>query len=101
MLQVKIFSGSFGGVTIWENPTYVSPAKYRQQFRLKAKNKYLNRVEQKVHAELTKPEESYKLTPYEDIFKEQPNLEEEEKEKVSAPKKKFKKKSKVLTPSTK
>lgn len=37
--------------------------------RLSAKNKYVNRLQQKVHAEATKPEESYKLTPYDDIFK--------------------------------
>lgn len=67
---VKIFSGSFGGITLWENTKYVSPAKYRQQFHLKNKDKYIQRVHQKVNAELTRPEEVYKLTPYDDIFKE-------------------------------
>lgn len=37
---VKIFSGSFGGSPLWENPKYVSPSKYRQLVRLEAKNKY-------------------------------------------------------------
>ncbi|XP_023014011.1 ribosome biogenesis protein BRX1 homolog [Leptinotarsa decemlineata] len=66
---VKIFSGSFGGVALWENPNYVSPSKYQLQLRLAAKNKYVNRVEQKLHAEATRPKDSYKLTPLDDIFK--------------------------------
>ncbi|KAG5897476.1 hypothetical protein JTB14_031102 [Gonioctena quinquepunctata] len=69
---VKIFSGSFGGVALWENPLYVSPAKYHLQVRLAAKNKYVNRVEQKMHAEATRPKDAYKLTPLEDIFKGDP-----------------------------
>lgn len=85
---MKIFSGSFGGIALWENPNYVSPAKYRQQVRLSAKHKYVNRVQQKVHAEATKPKDSYSLTPYDDLFKGNPiekameleKMEEEEKE---------------------
>ncbi|CAG9759683.1 unnamed protein product [Ceutorhynchus assimilis] len=70
---VKIFSGSFGGVPLWENPHYMSPARYRQQVRLEAKNKYVNRVQQKVNFESTKPEgDSYKLKPLDEIFRENP-----------------------------
>lgn len=29
---VKIFSGSFGSDTLWENPNYISPAKVIEQF---------------------------------------------------------------------
>lgn len=67
--------------------------------RLSAKNKYVNRLQQKAHAEATKPEESYKLTPYDDIFKtdildhlkdEEIEVEKEVK-KVKKQKKKFKK----------
>lgn len=65
---VKIFGGSFGGQTIWENSTYVTPAKYRQMLHKKANNKYLNRIEQKVTAQATKPKVSYDLTPLNDIF---------------------------------
>lgn len=64
---VKIFSGSFGGAALWENPNYISPAKYRQQIRLKAKHKYLNRLEQKENA-AQKSGDSYKMTPLDDIF---------------------------------
>lgn len=66
---IKIFSGSFTGIPLWENPNYISPAKHRQQMRLGAKYKYINRVQQKINAEISKPKESYKLDKYEDIFK--------------------------------
>lgn len=70
LLQIKIFSGSFGGVALWENPLYISPTKYGQQMKLNAKNKYVNRVQQKVHSEVTRPKNSYKLTSLDDMFKE-------------------------------
>lgn len=54
---------------MWENSLYVSPAKYRQQLGAAAKNKYVNRIQQKVQAELNRPQEAYKLKPMEDIFK--------------------------------
>lgn len=70
---VKIFSGSFGGVPLWENPRYMSPSKHRQQVRLEAKHKYVNRVQQKATAEATYPGgEGYKMTPLNDIFKNDP-----------------------------
>lgn len=50
----------------------MSPARYRQQIRLVAKNKYVNRIQQKVHAEATRPTDSYKLTPLQDIFQGDP-----------------------------
>ncbi|KAF5304559.1 hypothetical protein FQA39_LY09610 [Lamprigera yunnana] len=67
---VKIFSGSFGGTPLWENPRYVSPAKYRRQLSLSAKkDKYINRKHQKLHAEASKPAVTYELNPLDDIFK--------------------------------
>lgn len=66
---VKIFSKSFGGDTLWDNPVYVSPAKYRQSIVKKAAGKYLNRVEQKVAQQVMKPKESYALNPLDEIFK--------------------------------
>ncbi|KAJ8941217.1 hypothetical protein NQ318_015649 [Aromia moschata] len=66
---VKIFSGSFGGVALWENPNYISPAKYRQQIKHNAKDRYVNRITQKTHAKATKGQDSYKLTPLDDMFK--------------------------------
>eukprot|EP00112_Aurelia_sp_Birch-Aquarium-sp1_P013661 Seg2908.2 transcript_id=Seg2908.2/GoldUCD/mRNA.D3Y31 product="Ribosome biogenesis protein BRX1" protein_id=Seg2908.2/GoldUCD/D3Y31 len=40
---IRIFSGSFGGSTIYENPHYVSPNEHRRQLRKQASYKYVNR----------------------------------------------------------
>lgn len=68
MNPVKIFEGSFGGAPLWENPDYVSPSKYRQMIKKKAKGRYLNRLEQKVDHEATRPETSYKFNEMDDLF---------------------------------
>ncbi|KAL1464932.1 hypothetical protein WDU94_004537 [Cyamophila willieti] len=44
---IKIFDGGFGGKTIWENPKYVSPAKFRQQLKRMTSQKYEMKAEQK------------------------------------------------------
>ncbi|XP_029659581.1 ribosome biogenesis protein BRX1 homolog, partial [Formica exsecta] len=67
---VKIFAGSFGNDTLWDNPHYISPTKYRQSLAKKAANKYLNRVEQKMVQKANKPDESYALNPTDEIFKD-------------------------------
>lgn len=69
---MKIFSGSFGGGTLWENPKYVSPAKLRQAFSKKAANKYENRIEQKVVYEATRPETAYPDIEGPEFFKGDP-----------------------------
>lgn len=69
MNPVKIFDGSFGGQALWENPDYVSPSKYRQQLKKKAKDRYVNRMEQKVNFEATKPDTTYKFNELDDVFK--------------------------------
>lgn len=69
---VKIFDGSFGGETLWENPDYVSPAKHRQMLRKAAKDRYVNRLDQKVAYEGTRPKTSYALKQYDDIFRGDP-----------------------------
>lgn len=68
MNPVKIFDGSFGGEALWENPEYVSPSKYRQMLKKKAKDRYVNRIEQKVNYELTKPKTSYSLNETDELF---------------------------------
>ncbi|CAG9560336.1 unnamed protein product [Danaus chrysippus] len=68
----KIFSGSFGGTTLWENPKYVSPAKLRQAFSKKAANKYERRIEKKVMNEATRPETGYPDIEGADFFKGDP-----------------------------
>lgn len=69
---VKIFSGSFGGIALWENANYVSPAKYRAQILKTANVKYINRVEHKAYVEANQPENAYELTPLNDIFEGNP-----------------------------
>ncbi|XP_012281012.1 ribosome biogenesis protein BRX1 homolog [Orussus abietinus] len=81
---VKIFAESFGGETLWENPHYVSPAKFRQSFKKKAGSKYLNRIEQKVARKSNKPEQSYALNPMDEIFKGEISETAEEIQKVES-----------------
>lgn len=70
MNPVKIFEESFSGATLWENQDYVSPARYRQMLRKESKYRYMNRTEQKVQKEVTRPKISYKLDEYNDIFRD-------------------------------
>nr|CAD7194145.1 unnamed protein product [Timema douglasi] len=65
---VKIFKGSFGGEALWDNSFYVSPAKYRQQLTKTSAGKYINRLQQKVAYQESKPEHSYNLNPLDEIF---------------------------------
>lgn len=87
---VKIFSSSFGGDTLWDNPRYVSPAKFRQLISKRAGNKYVDRLEQKMIEQANKPKESYDLNPLDEIFKGDPlekALELENKDKENKEKK--------------
>eukprot|EP00118_Oscarella_pearsei_P006623 m.30205 g.30205 ORF g.30205 m.30205 type:complete len:278 (+) comp31317_c0_seq4:30-863(+) len=45
---VRIFAGSFGGPTLFENPQYVSPNEHRRMLKMKAGVKYRDRVDQKI-----------------------------------------------------
>ncbi|KAJ3072171.1 CAAX prenyl protease 1 [Podochytrium sp. JEL0797] len=47
MSVVRIFSGSFMGTTLYENPEYVSPNTMRSEEKKEAKLKYIRRLEQK------------------------------------------------------
>lgn len=44
---VKIFAGSFGGATVYENPEYVSPNAVRSMMRKKQGGKYATKVKAK------------------------------------------------------
>lgn len=44
---VRIFSGSFGGPALWENPNYTSPNLIRQQLKTRKSAKYTNKVNAK------------------------------------------------------
>ncbi|EFX71002.1 hypothetical protein DAPPUDRAFT_256230 [Daphnia pulex] len=45
---IKVFDGSFGGETIWENPSYVTPNAYRRMLNLQTGLKYRQKIEQKL-----------------------------------------------------
>uniref|UniRef100_A0A182K6U0 Ribosome biogenesis protein BRX1 homolog n=1 Tax=Anopheles christyi TaxID=43041 RepID=A0A182K6U0_9DIPT len=70
MNPIKIFSGSFGGEPIWENADYQSPAKHRQMLRKAASEKYFQKTKKKVEQEVKAPQNTHKLTPHGDIFRD-------------------------------
>ncbi|KAL8596650.1 Ribosome biogenesis protein BRX1 [Nucella lapillus] len=63
---IKVFEGSFGGATLYQNPHYVSPNCARMQARLQMAHKYRNRIEQKKGK--VRPETTYNLDPLDEIF---------------------------------
>lgn len=69
---IKIFAGSFGGATLWENPHYVSPSLYRRQLSMTAGQKYLIRQSQKIRFAETAPKSSYPSLPEDDVFEGDP-----------------------------
>ncbi|KAI4485322.1 hypothetical protein M0804_006827 [Polistes exclamans] len=100
---VKIFSSSFGGDTLWDNPLYVSPAKFRQLISKRAGNKYVDRLEQKIIEQANKPKKSYDLNPLDEIFKGDPlekalkleNKDKENKEKKGEEKKEIPRRNRI------
>lgn len=66
---VKLFRDSFSGPTLWENPTYVSPARYRQMVRKEASAKYENKIDRKVQREMpVKTKKGVELDDGRDVF---------------------------------
>ncbi|XP_058055134.1 ribosome biogenesis protein BRX1 homolog [Anopheles bellator] len=70
MNPIKIFNGSFEGVSIWENPDYQSPAKHRQMLRKAASTKYLEKTKHKINQELHAPKNTHDFDPYGEIFQD-------------------------------
>ncbi|KAK7101096.1 hypothetical protein V1264_023938 [Littorina saxatilis] len=73
---IRMFEGSFGGATLYQNPHYVPPNAYRRERRMEASVKYKNRIEHKKGK--VRPEKSYSLDPLDDVFATQ--MEESESE---------------------
>eukprot|EP00914_Ancora_sagittata_P027858 GHVO01054526.1.p1 GENE.GHVO01054526.1~~GHVO01054526.1.p1 ORF type:complete len:342 (+),score=69.32 GHVO01054526.1:203-1228(+) len=42
---MRVFSGAFGGKTLWKNEEYITPMKFRQQARQADAKRYIDRVE--------------------------------------------------------
>jgi len=82
---IKIFEDSFGGRTLWENPKFVTPQRYRRLLKLAASNKYTDRKQQKESYVMSRPKESYAIKPNDDIFEGHPlDKAKEISEKVNA-----------------
>nr|CAG4638506.1 EOG090X07MB [Cyclestheria hislopi] len=69
---IRIFEGSFGGATLWENSEYVTPNTYRRLLNMESGMKYRQRLDQKLSLAARKPTENLTdLDPLdEDIFKD-------------------------------
>ncbi|XP_046652129.1 ribosome biogenesis protein BRX1 homolog [Daphnia pulicaria] len=52
---IKVFDGSFGGETIWENSSYVTPNAYRRMLNLQTGLKYRQKIEQKLSLAARQP----------------------------------------------
>jgi len=60
---IRIFDGSFIGQTIWKNPSYVPPNKYRAELKKAAAGKYMDRVTHKEEYERTRPKSTHAEDP--------------------------------------
>ncbi|XP_014661421.1 PREDICTED: ribosome biogenesis protein BRX1 homolog [Priapulus caudatus] len=71
---IRIFEGSFGGPTLFENPQYISPNQYRKQLKLSTADKYKNKQDAKTAHQLrhAKQGNTYKVNPTDDIFQTLP-----------------------------
>ncbi|RUS85615.1 hypothetical protein EGW08_006627 [Elysia chlorotica] len=65
---IRIFAGSFGGATLYQNPHYISPNDYRRALKRQKADKYTLKVEAKEAAKMRKPEVSYALDPTDLVF---------------------------------
>ncbi|BFY99579.1 hypothetical protein BsWGS_02619 [Bradybaena similaris] len=65
---IRIFAGSFGGATLYQNPHYVSPNEFRRTLRRSQASKYNSRVEARMSVQLRKPEVTYHLDPTDEVF---------------------------------
>lgn len=61
---IKVFSGSFSGNVIYENPNYKSPNRYRTELKIAASNRY------KAKAEKNAKKAAIEIVPKEDEFDE-------------------------------
>nr|CAG4647968.1 EOG090X07MB [Moina brachiata] len=74
---IKVFDGSFGGETIWENPDYVTPNAYRRMLHLQSGLKYRQRIESKLSLAARKPTDGLcDLDPLEEEIFQNKNADE-------------------------
>eukprot|EP00494_Astrolonche_serrata_P019331 UN19534 len=66
---IKIFGGSFGGPTLFENPFYVSPNQIRALEKRKKAGKYAKKVKAKVRRKMHEMENTLEPDEFADLWK--------------------------------
>ncbi|KAK3090971.1 hypothetical protein FSP39_016123, partial [Pinctada imbricata] len=67
---IKMFDGSFGGTTLYQNPKYVSPNEIRRMYRSRGAQKYVHRLNAKKSYEIRRGtgDNTYKSDPTDEVF---------------------------------
>merc|ERR1719341_2511791 len=65
---IRIFSGSFGGATLYQNPSYISPNELRQAVKRAKGYRYSNQADAKMSAKARKMDVTYDLDPTDQVF---------------------------------
>ncbi|PIA18997.1 Brix-domain-containing protein [Coemansia reversa NRRL 1564] len=65
---IRIFEGSFGGPTLYENPRYISPNAVRAAVRAQGSAKYVRRVAEAQEREARVQAEPLPVDPLKDVF---------------------------------
>lgn len=65
---IRVFGGSFGGPTLYQNPNFVSPNEYRRILRQQKATKYIDRLSAKKSLEVRRGEQSYATDITDDVF---------------------------------
>jgi len=66
---IRIFKGSFGGPTLYQNPDYTSPNEYRRMMRKRQGLKYASQLDQKKSLEARSGGISWPKDETDDVFK--------------------------------
>lgn len=66
---VRVFSGSFGGPTLWSSPTFVSPNELRAELGRARGGKYAMRMKGKMDRELRAGDKVLPRDPVADVFR--------------------------------
>ncbi|XP_048759824.1 ribosome biogenesis protein BRX1 homolog [Ostrea edulis] len=65
---IRVFEGSFGGSTLYQNPNYVSPNDLRHVMRKRGAQKYMSRIQAKKSLETRRGQPSYETDPTDEVF---------------------------------
>nr|CAG4643266.1 EOG090X07MB [Ilyocryptus agilis] len=70
---IKIFEGSFGGDTLWENPHYITPNAYRRLLTLESGLKHRQKIQEKLSLQARQPTGAlYDLDPLDEaVFQDE------------------------------